>query len=242
MKSPTQRKEQEYLKTQEDSQLILENLIQGYQKFRFHYFQSQNLLYEQFLHHGQRPQILVIACSDSRVDPAILFHCDPGDLFVIRNVANLVPPYEENDGYHGTSAALEFGVCTLQVQHIIVLGHTQCGGIRTLTEPESAVNPKSGFIAKWMQLADSSYHYVCRHHAQVSREEQADLCGQYSLIDSWNHLKTFPWIETRVRQQSLHLHAWYFDLTSGRIQCLDPQSRKFILLEEQFKTQSFAVV
>src|SRR5437879_1167433 len=103
----------------------IENLIQGYQRFRSHYFSDSNSTFEDLTRWGQRPKILMIACSDSRVDPALVMNCQPGDLFVIRNVANLVPPYEDDQSYHGTSAALEFGVCELDIRHIILFGHTQ---------------------------------------------------------------------------------------------------------------------
>lgn len=108
----------------------IDRLVRGYQAFRSHYFNRDNPIFEKLVYHGQHPKALMIACSDSRVDPAIIMNAQPGDLFIIRNVANLVPPYEDDDTYHGTSAALEFGVCILNIRHIVIFGHTQCGGIR----------------------------------------------------------------------------------------------------------------
>ena len=110
----------------------LDELVAGFHRFQQRYFQSERKLYEKLMLQGQAPKVMVVACCDSRVDPAIVTDCDPGDLFVVRNVANLVPPCEEGGGYHGTSAALEFAVRCLRVEHVIVMGHTRCGGIRAL--------------------------------------------------------------------------------------------------------------
>ncbi len=129
-------------------------LIEGYKQFRSKYFGKSKSL-EKLVTHDQKPKILVISCSDSRVDPAIILGSKPGELFVVRNVANLVPPFESDLKHHGTSAALEFGVLDLEVKHIIVLGHTHCGGIRALMEaPENT--PPSNFITAWMDIADSA--------------------------------------------------------------------------------------
>ena len=107
----------------------VQSLIEGYRSFRQQYLENNKSRYDQLVHQGQRPKMLVIACSDSRVDPAVLTQAEPGDLFVIRNVANLVPPYEaDTTYYHGTSAALEFGICGLGIRHIVICGHSQCGG------------------------------------------------------------------------------------------------------------------
>jgi len=102
-------------------------LVSGYHAFRKKYVSEDNNTMERLAHHGQRPAIMVIACSDSRVDPAMILQCEPGDLFVVRNVANIVPPYENDGGSHGTSSALEYGVCYLNVKHLIIMGHSQCG-------------------------------------------------------------------------------------------------------------------
>jgi Carbonic anhydrase len=208
-------------------------LIQGYQKFKAEYFEGTNAVFNETLRYGQQPKILVIACSDSRVDPALVTNCQPGDLFVVRNVANLVPPYEADNSYHGTSAALEFGVCGLGVQHIIVFGHTQCGGITSLfTEPSNTPQSPGGFIAKWMELAQSACQTVKERHSGTALQEQVTLCGQYSLIQSLKNLQTFPWIKERVAKGELNLHAWNFDLSSGTIRCFDPAHNEFVELKD----------
>src|SRR5690606_17630145 len=130
----------------------MEKLVEGYQRFHDHYFAAEGRQIFAELTLGQNPGTLVIACSDSRVDPAIVMDCKPGDLFVVRNVANLVPPYEKGGGYHGVSAALEFAVCTLRVENIIVQGHRQCGGIKALFDgiPEGQGGE---FIKPWVNMA-----------------------------------------------------------------------------------------
>src|SRR5579864_1704780 len=113
-------------------------ILQGYQLFRKKYALGDKSVMHSLSHYGQEPQIMVVACCDSRVDPAVILQCDPGDLFVVRNVANIVPPYEKDEAHHGTSAALEFGICFLQVKHLILLGHSQCGGIQALLESDNS--------------------------------------------------------------------------------------------------------
>jgi carbonic anhydrase len=205
----------------------ISRLIQGYQEFRDHYFDGTNSIYDQLVRHGQQPKILMIGCSDSRVDPAIIMNCQPGDLFVIRNVANLVPPYEKDNGYHGTSAALEFGVCMLGVEHIIIFGHTECGGIRALLENNQNVNASKSFINKWMEIAQPAHQVVLEKHAQASFEEKTTFCEQYALINSFNNLQTFPWIKEKFVMKTLFLHAWYFDLSEGIIYAFDREQQTF---------------
>lgn len=206
---------------------VIINLIQGYQRFREQYFETDNSTFQDLVRKGQRPKVLMIACSDSRVDPALVMNCEPGDLFVIRNVANLVPPYEDDLSYHGTSAALEFGVCVLGIQHVILFGHTQCGGIQSLLDhSHEKCGPKS-FLTKWMELAKVAHDSTLDHYKEKSLDEQIVLCGQFSLVNSLNNLKTFPWIMERVEQGTLALHAWNFDITNGVLQAYDEEEHSF---------------
>ncbi|MEI8295393.1 MAG: carbonic anhydrase [Alphaproteobacteria bacterium] len=202
-------------------------LIQGYQEFRSRYF-TDATVFDKLVQEGQRPKTLVIACSDSRVDPAIVLNCEPGDLFVIRNVANLIPPYEnDNNTYHGTSAALEFGICMLEIRHVIVFGHTQCGGIRALMESSHESLEDKSFITKWVELAQPAQKVVRENHAELGLEQQVDLCGKYAIIHSLKNLQTFPWIRQRVDSGQLSLHAWYFDLAKGLITAFDEEKNCF---------------
>ena len=151
----------------------IKQLIEGNKEFRKKYFGADSTLFKELVVQGQRPKIMIIACCDSRVDPSTIFSCQPGQLFVARNVANLIPPCEQNKGYHGVSAALEFGVCSLQVAHVIVLGHTQCGGIKALLEYDAWLHKKEhSFIAKWMEIAKPAYDKVMALKDGISKQER----------------------------------------------------------------------
>src|SRR5689334_66073 len=126
-------------------------LLEGYQNFRKKYVHGDQSIMQNLSYHGQQPEIMVVACCDSRVDPALILQCNPGDLFVVRNVANIVPPYEKDEMHHGTSAALEFGVRILKVKHLILLAHSQCGGIQALLDKNNHIN-KNDFITNWVSI------------------------------------------------------------------------------------------
>lgn len=203
------------------------DLIAGFHRFREQHFADDDALYRHLIEGGQTPKILVVACCDSRVDPALILNCAPGDLFVIRNVANLVPPAESRSGgRHGTSAALEYGVGTLGVEHIIVLGHAHCGGIRSLVQTGGANNPVS-FIDDWMRLVEDARVSVERDMPDASLEERTQVCEQRAILGSLSNLMTFPWIRERVEDGSLTLHGWYFDMENGKLLGYDATTRSF---------------
>jgi carbonic anhydrase len=193
-----------------------QQLIEGFQRFREHHFTHDDALYRQLVAEGQTPKILVVACCDSRVDPAIVLDCAPGDLFVIRNVANLVPPLESHAGHHGTSAALEFGVRDLGVRHIIVLGHAHCGGIQALMKAGDRNNPAS-FIDDWVRLAEGARTEVERDMPDATCQDQQRSCEQRAILISLHNLMTFPWVRERVENNALALHGWYFDIEHGQM-------------------------
>lgn len=205
----------------------IEDLIKGFKDFRFLYYDREPELFRQ-LSQGQAPKIMVVACCDSRVDPAILTNSHPGDLFVVRNVANLVPPCESAGAYHGTSAALEFAVRGLGVEHIIVFGHAQCGGIRALMQKAGdGGDDAGGFIGSWMTIVDQARRKIVTEMPRASVEEQASACEQEAIVISLDNLKTFPWIRERVERGALRLHGWYFDLQAGQLLRLNPEARRF---------------
>ena len=205
-----------------------QQLIQGFQRFREKHFAEDAARFQQLVQFGQTPKALVVACCDSRVDPVLVLDCAPGDLFVIRNVANLVPPAENQGSFHGTSAALEFGVRNLGVQHIIVLGHAQCGGIHALLE--GSVDNKDSFIAEWMRIAEAARARVERDHANADSKVRHRACEQQAVLVSLDNLRTFSWIRERVEQGKLALHGWYFDIEQGELLGYDPASRRFEML------------
>ncbi|PIE83529.1 MAG: carbonic anhydrase [Candidatus Contendobacter odensis] len=211
----------------------IKDLIQGFQRFKFNYFEPNRELFNRLAMQGQTPRTMLIGCSDSRVDPAMLTDAAPGDLFVVRNVANLVPPYEVTGGYHGTSAALEFAVCHLKVSNIIVMGHSHCGGIKALLESggedgehsEGAEN--DGFIAPWVKIASVARNEVLQHWSDAGHELQQRACERVSIRTSLDNLMTFPFIRQRVEEGYLQLYGWYYDLESGELMQYDPDKDRF---------------
>lgn len=205
----------------------IRKLIDGFGRFRAHYYERDREPYKLLVRQGQSPKIMVIACCDARVDPAIVTDCDPGDLFVVRNVANLMPPFETTGHYHGTSAALEFAVRFLEVKHVIVLGHARCGGIRALLQGVNGEDDLGQFIKPWMEIAADAR---AKAAAAVTNRSTADLeraCEQAAIQVSLDNLLTFPWVRERVLNNRLWLHGWYFDMDNGELMRHDPESGAF---------------
>ena len=205
----------------------IEKLVEGFKRFRSHYYEENRALFDGLTKQGQSPKTLVVGCCDSRVDPAIVTDCGPGDLFIIRNVANLVPPFETSGNYHGTSAALEFGVRNLEVENIIVLGHAQCGGIRALMNQAPGIGQQESFLPGWMNVASHARNRVLLRMNGESMETQVRACEQEAILVSLDNLLTFPWIMKRVAQKKLTLHGWYFDLEHGELLRFNPDSNRF---------------
>lgn len=183
-------------------------ILKGYKKFREKYAPSDESIMQHLSLNGQQPKIMIVACCDSRVDPGLILQCEPGDLFVVRNVANIVPPYEKDEAHHGTSAALEFAICYLNVKHLIILGHSQCGGIQALLNSDNL--KQNDFIKNWVsviQLEDKSANHI------TDGDEYAKL----SLAQSYKNCMTFPWISARVAKKELLIHLWFFDIKTGQI-------------------------
>ena len=209
------------------TQSHIDKLVSGYQRFRRDNYQKNHALFKHLATQGQSPKTIVVGCCDSRVAPAIVTDCDPGDLFIIRNVANLVPPFEKSGNFHGTSAALEFGVCHLEVENIIVLGHTQCGGIQALLDQARTKAPHEGFISGWMNVASHARNRVLSRMQGKPAEDQARACEQEAILVSLDNLLTFPWIMERVANKKLVLHGWYFDMGRGELLRYNPGSNRF---------------
>ena len=208
----------------------INRLIHGFEEFRSKYFNNPNNIdvYKGLVKYGQEPKTMVVACSDSRVDPSIILNSKPGQLFVVRNVANLVPPFDNDPKHHGTSAALEFAVHDLKVQNIIVLGHSHCGGIRTLLKDKKTSDARqTDFITSWMSIAKKAKEKALTEGHHQTIEQKAKACEEHSLSISFNNLLTFPWIEEKVKSGLLHLHAWRFDLNKGILQRFNPELKQF---------------
>ena len=194
-------------------------LISGFRRFQKRYFSEDRALYERLTRQGQSPKVMIVACCDSRVDPAIITDSDPGDLFVVRNVANLVPPCEVGGGYHGTSAALEFAVSVLRVSQLIVMGHARCGGIRALLGEVPEQPAPSGFIAPWMSIVEEARNEVRAAFPDVATEARDRACEQAAIRISIHNLMGFPFVRDAVAAGRLTLHGWYFDLERGELLC-----------------------
>ncbi|AGH81825.1 carbonate dehydratase [Psychromonas sp. CNPT3] len=203
-------------------------LISGYQRFRNEYYPKNKEYLLKLAEEGQSPKVVIIACSDSRVDPTLILDCYPGELFVIRNVANLVPPCEDNDNdnFHGTSAALEFAVTKLNVESIIVLGHTQCGGIKALMD-NTDKHMQGSFIDKWMQQLENVRDAINANSQYTDQLSRYNGCEQQGIQQSLENLMTFPWVAERVRSGTLSLHGWRYNLKTSELCAMDEKNGQF---------------
>jgi len=193
----------------------LTKILNGYRQFRENY---KNLtLMPSKLGADQKPEIMIVSCCDSRVDPAIIFECDPGDLFVIRNIASLIPPYEKDEFHHGTSAALEFGIKILNVKHLIILGHSNCGGIENIRQN---CDKKNDFISNWLSILNS------KNFNNLPLED----CIKTALTQSYDNCLTFPWIQEKIQSGELEIHTWFFDLKTGILNQYDKNTRKYVAI------------
>jgi carbonic anhydrase len=192
-------------------------LLEGHKRFRNGYWRRHQKRFSVLARDGQSPAALVIACADSRVAPELIFDCAPGEIFVVRNVSALVPPYEPDNHNHGTSAALEFAVTVLEVRNIVVLGHTQCGGIRALMHGPDGDH--GDFIESWMAIAHRARARVCDapDAAEQSFETLCNRCEIESIRVSLTNLLTFPWIASRVAAGNLTLNGMHFNVLTGKL-------------------------
>ncbi|WP_270936309.1 carbonic anhydrase [Falsiroseomonas oryzae] len=197
-------------------------LIDGYRRFRAETWPQQRARFEELAAQGQKPHTLVIACSDSRVDPQMIFAAGPGELFVVRNVANLVPPYMPDAAFHGTSAAVEFAVRVLGAGRIVVMGHALCGGIRALIEGTPA--EARDFVAGWIGIAERARTAALR----CDDPEAAQLAAEQEAIRiSLANLATFPWVAEAVAEGRLRLRGAHFGVATGRLLVLDSATGEF---------------
>jgi carbonic anhydrase len=196
----------------------LKPLLEGYRRFREESWPERRRIFESLASKGQEPQVLVISCVDSRVDPSMIFDAGPGEMLIVRNVASLVPPYAPDAAYHGTSAALEFGVCVLNIPNIVVMGHGMCGGVKALLY--GAPDTAKDFVEPWMSMAEPARRRVLA--AGKSAPDPQTRCEHEVIKDSVANLMTFPWIAERVERGTLHLHGAWFAIHSGELHILQP--------------------
>jgi carbonic anhydrase len=203
-----------------------DRLISGYDSFLSGRFGQEQARYALLAQTGQSPSIMIIACCDSRAAPETVFDAGPGELFVVRNVANLVPPYAPDGEYHGTSAALEFAVKVLQVRHIVLMGHGRCGGIQAaLSQMQEALSP-GDFLGKWTSLLRPAADTLSGAALMTDAERQTAL-ERISIRFSLANLRTFPFVAEQERQGALFLHGAWFDIATGELWTMDPESGDF---------------
>lgn len=201
-------------------------LLQGYSRFMSGRYAEESARYRALAETGQKPTTLIIACCDSRAAPETIFNAGPGELFVIRNVANLVPPYAPDGEYHSTSAALEFAVQSLRVKHVVVMGHGRCGGISAALDPAAEPLSPGDFIGRWMSLLAPVAKEIQDSTLLTSGERQTAL-ERISIRNSIANLRTFPCVKILEDKGKLRLHGAWFDISSGELWVMDPNSGDF---------------
>ncbi|NVK34126.1 MAG: carbonic anhydrase [Rhodobacteraceae bacterium] len=202
------------------------NLIDGYIKYLKKGYVRYKETQEHLAVYGQKPDVMVISCCDSRVTPEGVFAAGPGELFVMRNVANLVPPYESTEGQHGTSAAIEYAVRALKVKHIVVMGHAKCGGVQAFRENANARTIDGDFIGRWIKLLEPAA--IAMACMPVDKIDDPQLAMEYAGVrQSLKNLRTFPFVEEAIVGEELSLHGAWFDIGSGELRVMEPESEVF---------------
>jgi carbonic anhydrase len=205
-------------------------LLNGYRNFMSGRYVDERERYRVLADQGQKPHTLVVACCDSRAAPETIFDAGPGELFVVRNVANMVPPYEPDGQYHSTSAALEFAVQALRVRDIIVMGHGRCGGIRAALDPNAEPLSPGDFIGKWMGLVSTAAEQLQNNSVMTATERQTAL-ERISIRNSIANLRSFPCVKILEERGKLQIHGAWFDIANGELWIMDPDTRDFVRLE-----------
>lgn len=216
---------------------MTDSLIKGFKNFKKHYYERDRSTIMSLVKDGQKPKTLVIACSDSRVDPAILFQAKPGEIFAIRNVANLVPEYNPDGGLNGVSSAIEYAVRDLKVENIIILGHAHCGGIsalcKTFTEDKNKIETeetKREFIGNWVNIAAKVKNNI---NLNDKNESLQHIVEKESIKNSIKNLYTFPWVLKSIKDKKLNIFGWWFDLENGEILSYDDKDDKFLNISKK---------
>ena len=205
----------------------ISELVEGYRRFLNGRYPEEAALYRSLAEQGQSPKVMIIACCDSRADPAAIFNASPGQFFIVRNVANLVPPFEPHGDYHGTSAALEFAVTGLEVETIVVMGHARCGGIRALLDGIYETTAEQGFIGRWMSILRAARSEALKQSAGGTDADKQQALEHAGVRQSIENLQTFPFVRERLADGRLRLRGAYFDIADGRLLGLDQETSRF---------------
>jgi carbonic anhydrase len=207
-----------------------EKLADRYRRFHHRHFLPKAEEYEELATHGQSPDSMVISCSDSRVDPETIFSAMPGEMFVVRNVANLVPPYETGGKFHGVSSAIEFAVLNLRIKHLIIMGHSGCGGIKAALDQSAAIQTEAQFISRWMSMLDDARLRVMASHQTCPQHERLEALEREGIKNSIKNLRTFPFVSDAENRGKLSLHGAHFDIATGTLSVLNHSRGEFFPL------------
>jgi len=207
-----------------------DNLADRFRRFKQRHFLPNAEQYEELATYGQTPDAMIISCSDSRVDPETIFGAMPGELFVVRNVANLVPPYETGGKFHGVSAAIEFATLNLRVKHLIVMGHSGCGGVKAALDQSAAIQTESQFISRWMSMLDQARLNVLASHQTRPHADKQRALEKEGVKAAIANLRTFPFISQLEDKGRLSLHGAYFDIATGTLSVLNHSRNEFFPL------------
>src|ERR1700754_1481113 len=206
-------------------------LLNGYRTFTTQRLPTEQSRYRELSVRGQSPEVMVIGCCDSRVSPEVIFDVGPGELFVVRNIANLVPTYQPDANAHGVSAALEYAVSVLRIKHIVVLGHAQCGGIRAFIDKAAPLSP-GDFIGKWMAMFIKPGEKVEQRDNETMQDFTVRI-EKAAVFRSLENLMTFPFVRTQVESGQMNLHGAYFGVAEGSLFVLDQAAKEFRSVREQ---------
>jgi len=211
-----------------------QRLIDGYRTFASQRLPTEQSRYRELSVRGQSPEVMVIGCCDSRVSPEVIFDAGPGELFVMRNIANLVPVYQPDENAHGVSAALEFAVNVLRVKHIVVLGHAQCGGIRAFVDKIEPLSP-GDFIGKWMAMFIKPGEVV-EQRSHETMQKFVERIEKAAVFRSLENLMTFPFVRNAVERGTMQLHGAYFGVAEGSLFVLDQTTKEFRSVREMLQS------
>lgn len=207
-----------------------EKLTDRFRRFKHRHFVPNADQYEELATYGQDPEVMIISCCDSRVDPETIFTAMPGEMFVVRNVANLVPPYETGGKYHGVSTAIEFAIMNLRVKHVVIMGHSGCGGIKAALDQSAAIQTEAMFISRWMSMLDEARLHVLAAHQMAPTAEKLKLLELEGIKNSIRNLRTFPFVKKEEDKGRLSLHGAYFDIATGTLSVLNHSRGEFFPL------------
>lgn len=207
-----------------------ETLTDRFRRFKHRHFVPNADQYEELARYGQSPEVMVISCCDSRVDPETIFTAMPGEMFVVRNVANLVPPYETGGKYHGVSTAIEFAVMNLRVKHLIIMGHSGCGGVKAALDQSAAIQTEAMFISRWMSMLDEARLRVLAAHQMAPAADKLKALELEGIKTSIANLRTFPFVKNEEDKGRLSLHGAYFDIATGTLSVLNHSRGEFFPL------------